>query len=305
MTRFLKIAILALVGLMLFVGPACAGYDHYTINVYKDVGYRSGSFGYPAVTSGVQYLVLTAATGGLEGASLTKSTLYGERGLTSMSNPVNFDTFDAVGKIEFWIADSETSCDIIVVDNDGGYTLYLNNVTPSVHSAIIDERMGVQHHGQIWFSLATDVIWSGVSTAAPDAAHTLTGPFDTGIDFHVNTMISDVLVEMIVPCYDSSDTDISVGFASAENAFRNLSETDAHGFVDAIWSASCTHGELLYMASCVEAHGGGVGTDIPASYILREAGSLTYQLSSGDNTQTDYTDAGWGFLHFFFTPLRR
>ena len=308
MKQFFKIMAVFMFVAALFVGPVQAGVDHYTIHVYKDVGYNSGPSGYVPITSGVQYLVLDNGSVGNE-ADTTFALLLNNKGISKMANPVNFDTFDAQGKIDFWLSDSETSCDIIIVDNDGGYTLYMNDVVPGVHTAVIDETQGIPHHGSIWFSCYTDFIWSGISTAAADAAHSVVGPYDTGIDFHVGTMINEVYLEMIIPAKDSGDVDISIGFSSAQTAFRNLAETDAGGYIDVLWSGSCTMGELLYVhSSIVETGDVGEGVKMPKTYLLREAGSLNYTIFSGDQTATtiaEYDDAGWGFIHYFFTPFRR
>lgn len=311
MKRFLKIAILALVGLMLFVGPACAGYDHYTINVYKDTGYRSGSFGYPAITSGIQYFVFDKDPVTQAPATPEPKVIYNDRGMSEMRNPVWTDTFDAEGKINFWVDNTDGAVDITIVDNAGGYTLILDNVPPSCHSAIIDERRGMEHHGKIWFTMGTSLIFSSVSTEALDLGHLPLTNIDTGIVFPALTMISGCDVEVIKACTDSTDSGvINVGLSSNLVALRMNQAGDGGGYHQAVWSASCTHGELLYMASCVEAHSDGLGTDIPSPYITVEALSLNYGPESGDGTQSGHGTAptpflaGWGFIHYFFTVLQ-
>ena len=308
MKRFLKIAAVFMFMTALFIGPACAGYDHYTISVSKDVRYRSGSSGYIPVTSGIQYLVLD------KDLYLTlepvEATIYNDRGLTQKLNPTHADTFDAEGKINFYVDDTDGAVDIIVVDNDGGYTLFMNDVTPSCHTAIIDERPGVKHHGMIWFSMSTDTIWSGISTEALDAAHTATMPYMTGVVMPAMTMINDVSVEVINACTDSTDSGIiSVGLSSITVGLVNLQAGDGGGYFPSVWTAACNVGELLWQNVSKESGSTGDGVHAPANYILVEAQSLNYTLSSGDGTQSSHGvanawSAGWGFIHYFFTPLR-
>ena len=121
-------------------------------------------------------------------------------------------------------------------------------------------------------------------------------------------MIRDVAVEMIIPCKDSGDTDLTVGYSSLSRAFRSPCETDAAGIVETLWTGTTTFGDSLYTASSLFLMTVGDGVYIPKTEILREACSLNYAVGSGDHvltTITDETHAGWGFIHYFFTPLRR
>ena len=81
MKRFLKIVAVFIFAAAFFVSPAMAGYDHYTINVYKDVGYRSGSFGYIPITSGIQYLVLDKDLA--NEVTPVEVTIYNNKGLST------------------------------------------------------------------------------------------------------------------------------------------------------------------------------------------------------------------------------
>jgi len=306
MKRFLKIAILALVGLMLFVGPACAGYDHYTINVYKDTGYRTGSFGYPQITSGIQYFVLDKDLATEAPAVPVEAVIYNDRGMTEMRNPVFADTFDAEGKINFWVDDTDGAVDIMIVDNAGGYSLKLDNVTPSCHSAIIDERTGMQHHGKIWFSLGTSLIFSGISTSA-DGHVTDTG-IETGVVFPVATMIHAVDVEFIQAATDSADSILNIGLSSDLVALRQDQLSGGGGYFEAMWTDVSTAGALFVAEACVQT--GITGVQIASPYITVEALSLNFTVESGDGTQDGHGTlptpflAGWGFIHYFFTPLQ-
>lgn len=294
MKQFLKIAAVFMFAAAFFVSPAQAGYDHYTINVYKDIGVRSGSFGYPTVTSGCQYEVLDAGT-------RTRATIYSDSGLTSMTNPVTYTVFDAEGKVDFYLADTASTCDILLIDNDGGYTLYMDAVTPSVHSAIINEQPGVLHHGMIWYDLCTATDWSG--TGATNQGATAQKPYDTAIDFHVYQMITDFKLEVIQAAATSGDP-IDIGLAAAKQDFADDMLTDGCGFVDLIFSDACTVGNLLFQATCSGTAGkiaGDGGT--PMGYVIRTAASLNYAVVSADTTNSD--DAGYGYIHYWFLPIRR
>lgn len=315
MKRFLTIAAVLLFAAALFVAPAQARMEHYQLKVFKDVGYAPGPglVGFIPITSGIQYLVLKAGADGHE-TNTVHATLYKMGGADTMSNPVNFDTFDAEGQIDFWLeAGSDTSCDIIVVDNNGGYTLYMDGVTPEIHTAVINERPNIEHHAQIWFSLNTEFIWSGVSTAAADAAHTSTGPFDTGVDLLVGSMISFVTVQMIVPCRDSADTDLGIGMAASAMAFRGGNpvtgtggqETDAAQFVDLDYAADTNYGDVLYSKASWVGETTGDWCAVAVPYVLTVSDvSLNYSIDSGDGRKDDRSDTGWGFIHYFFTPTR-
>lgn len=310
MKRFLKLTAAFLFMTALFISPAQAGYLHYTIDVYKDIGYTSGPFAFPHLTTGVQYLVLDSGADGHE-ANTVKSTLYNDRGLTTKANPTNTDTFDAHGKIEFYVSDSADSYDIIIVDNAGGYTLYMNDVEPSTHSAVIDERPNLSHQGTIWFSLNTDTIWSGISTSIVDIEHSPTGPWDSGIDIATQTMITDVILEIIVPCRDSADsgqTFIGLG-PSATALFGGAvgAMTDDPGFVATVWiDATSTYGDILYESSSAmyTTAVGGDGVEVKTPGITTSTTSLNYIITSGDGSSDSAdNDFGWGFFHWWFYVL--
>ncbi len=296
-----------------FVVPAEARYEHYQIKVQKDLGYFGGTGGFVDITSGIQYLVLQAGADGHE-ANTVHATLYTNGGAATMSNPVNNDTFDAEEQIDFWLLTADdASCDIIIVDNSGGFTLYMDGVTPQIHNAVINERPNVSHHGQIWFSLNTDAIWSGVSTTILDAGHGPTGPFDTGVDLLFGSMISFVTVQMIVPCQDSGDTDLNIGMAGSATAFRGGDpvtgtggqETDAVHFVDLDYIADTNYGDVLYTESSWLEFTIAKSIAIPVPYVLTVSdASLNYSLDSGDSTKNAISGAGWGFIHYFFTPMQ-
>jgi len=307
MKRFLKIAAAFMFMAVLCVGPAQAGYDHYTINVYRDVGYRTGSFGHEQVTSGCQYAILY--NGSLNYCSMT--TVYSDKGMTSIQNPVDNETFDAAGKIDFYIDSADGSTvDIILVDNSGGFTLYMNDVPPSCHTAIINERAGEMHQGTAWYTLSPESSWSTASSAAAN--------MHTDITLHALTMIHDVYVEPIVvstlsQSEGASAGQINIGYGSVYDAFmlEEIVDTKARATKDAIMLTTASSGGIfdgaVWTYNCIEATPGDINI---RPFLIRENVSLNWTRDSGsDSVPEAQTMAlagtnGWGFIHYWFTSIR-
>jgi len=306
MKRFLKIAAVFLFMTALFVGPAQAGYDRYTINVYRDTGYRTGSFGHELITSGCQYMVIY--NGGLTIAAPT--TIYHDKGMTAFQNPVDNEPFDAAGKIDFYLSDVDGSTiDILITDNAGGYSLYLSDVHPSVHSAIINERAGEMHQGTAWYTLSPESSWSTASSAALN--------MHTDITLHAMTMIHDLAVEPIVVSTNSqtegaSAGQINVGYGSAYDAFmlEEIVDTTVAATKNAIMYASASSGGIIsgavWTANCIE----DAGAIMIRPFLIRENTSLNWTRDSGSDalpeSQAIATAGvnGWGFIHYWFTSIR-
>ena len=197
MRKFFKGMILILavmVGLGLFV-PKAFALNAFQINVYENIGWSSTAGGYPALTDDVQYIVFDAG-------STTLETIYSDTASTAKGNPVMEDVFDDDAKIKFWTATADTTVDIIVTDNTTGSSIFLNGVTTSTRTAIIDNRPFVPHVCAFWYSSSTDyqtdTDWYESATY-----------FDTHIIFPINTVIKDIMY--YVHASTGTDTNLSVG----------------------------------------------------------------------------------------------
>lgn len=282
--------ILALAVLFTFTMPAMAGYDHYQIWVYKDVGYttKAGGYGDPLIT-GVQYKVLN---GGTE----TASTLYSDNGITSKTNPVSATTFATDDKIDFYIDDTYTTVDIIVVDSNG-CTLFMNGVTSSVHRAIINERPNEELHGFIWYTAGADGVFATAET-------------DTEIDFPIGSTINRVAVETVVAA-SGSDILLEVGLDSDQNALMDYELIDG---ADLLIHPSVIHGtaDSHTLGDHLNAAYDDLASDdfvyvstseltlvVPSSTMLTAAASLSYRVNSVDENTT--TGVGAGYIHYWFS----
>lgn len=285
MKRFLKIFI-ALAVVMVFAAPAFAQYD-YTATVYKKTANTRGGSDLTPITSGVMFKVLTINTD--TAATITK---FGDAALTSVTNPVTAANFASTtvcgGKVRF--RTSASSVDLIVIDAaGGGFTAFVEGFTPNDHSIVIDETPNVMHHGVVWF-----VFNNNVAT-------------DTGIDFLPDTIIHNVIVEVVT--VDATET-INVGTADTAAGFRSGVDLATAGYIadtgvitdgsTSDYFAASTYGTLLATAitgSDAAATSGGVSR---LEHVVVTSGTdddLYYTCSAGSDTAA-------GYIHYFFTRLR-
>jgi hypothetical protein len=255
-------------------------------------------------TSNITYVVFPADM------DQTRETLYvyNDDTYTSLTNPVTGTNFTSatVGNdmISFRVDPTETNdtyVDLIVVDQDGGYTAFVENFDEYTHTIIIDERKGIQHHGAIWYY------------------YTTSGELDTGIDFNQYAVISDVAIEPLI--LDSGET-IDVGLLSSGT------DGDADGFIDGKGVGTVgyysvrKHDNTTYGFSSGASHyhavdnvlGALLGTTIVGSggdtqvgyhgaiqewdhfFHATQEQSLTWTISS--------CSTAWGLIHYFFTEVR-
>lgn len=283
---------------LLFAGSAFGAWDKYTIDVYRDKGYSSGPTGNAAITSGVQYMVLSPGTQG------TLAVIYSDAGYTEMTNPVTATVFDTKDRIEFYVDDATyATVDIIIIDNAGGYTTFLDGITNSVHTAIINEKSGERHHGMFWYTVSCN------ATDVKDSA-SASGAYDTGIDILAGSFIEDISIEVVSETV-SSDIFMAVGLGATNQGLLPAATTDR--LTGATWG-----GEFLYysdqseylLGSLLKATYSSSGeTDASiitkGRYLVLTDASVTYSFESADEITSDnFESSGYGFIHYWFTPAR-
>jgi len=284
------------VGLIMVVPSAFAGYYHYEINVYSDEGFSTAAGGYTSQTADITYQVLTAG-------STTESTLYSDDAGTGMTNPVTTTIFNTPDKIDFYVADTIASVDIIIVDTDGGYTLFLDGATQYTRTAIIDETPNIMHHGCIWWQMTTSSVEQ-----------------DTGVDLEVGSLVHNVIWEVITIASSNDKADIGPGVGGTGE--------DTDGFLDNIPCATAgwfnpkeaddaemglSSGTVIYLHADSPL-GALIGTTIVGSGGTTECEGhrifWDYYVSSDAQDDLAYVfpslggSTGDGYIHWFFTPMR-
>lgn len=294
MKKKILFGILAIIAICLLAVPdALAAYYNYDIDIYRDKGFRTSSGGFgDAVTSGVQYIVFDAGTQDI-------ATLYSDAGTTSKTNLVSATTFGTDSGIDFYC--DATSVDIYVVDQTGGYSLFLDGVTTSTAYASINEVPGIMHHGMIWYT---------VSCSATYPRDLDGGTGDTGIDIAAGTFIHGLCVEVLSETV-SSDIFMAVGLGATNQGLIQAAVTDR-------LTGATLGGQFMYYSDQSEYFVGSLmdatyssdaesGTAVvpKGKYMVLTDASLTYSFESADEVTSDTFDsAGYGFIHYFFTPAR-
>ena len=223
-----------------------------------------------------------------EAGTKTLATLYSDKARTALANPIARSTFDSVGLIEFYTAN--TSVDIFVADDLGNVGRYAG-LTYSDHS----------------LRLQTD----GVAKCliAPFGASDAT-EVDTGLDFPLDVHIRDVLIE--VGTADATET-LDVGLLSSEtngdaNGLLSLAPVASTGIIKP-WAVTVGGTETYVSATYYGAlmgpgiAGANTATDhgigaVPGHIVTgSNAVSLTYTGSSGSDTAA-------GYIYAYFNHLR-
>jgi len=244
-----------------------------------------------------------------QSATLETLYVYDSDAYTALANPVTGTNFTSatVGKdmVSFRVDPTDATydryVDLLVVDQDGGFTTFIEDFDEFTHTIIIDERKNIQHHGAIWYY------------------YTTSGELDTGIDFNDNTIISNVAIEVIT--LDADET-IDVGILSSGT------DGDADGFVDGQGIGTAGYYEVKRHEvsasglSSGESHyclidsplGALLGTTIVGSgdgdsadefgiinhwdhwFHATQEQSLTWTISS--------CSTAWGLIHYYFTHIR-
>lgn len=293
MKRF-KIFTLALFAIFMFAMPAQAVLQDMQATVYKWEG-GMGADGKAVLTkieSGITFQVLAY------GADTLETTYYPKK-TTSLTNPVTTTSFASTSicnkKVAFRVDPTDVTydryVDLIVRDNNGGYTAFVSGFDQYTHTIVIDERPNIRHSGVAWFTHAAS------STAT-----------DTGISFLPKTFIDDVRIEVVTA--DSGIT-INVGTEDTAAGFRSGVSLTNTGFVADTgvitngstidYTAASTYGTLLYTAITGSDAVATVGGRSYVGHVVNASGTdseLYYTLSSSG------VDTAHGYIHYTFTRLR-
>ena len=313
MKRFATL-LLALALVFCVFMPANAAMKDMWAKVYSWDGTLTadGKMELTAINSGVTYVVMMADST----ATLETLYYYQDDAYTSLGNPVTGTNFTdaAIGNdmVRFRVDPSETndaSVDLIVVDQAGGYTAFVENFNEYKHSIIIDERPNVRHHGCAWILTTTS------STEC-----------DTGIDFDTVSIVDDMAIEVGVAF--PTNTAINVGILSSGT------NGDADGFI--VSEGMGTEGFSLLCEAGVDltipvfSSGGEMGCLLNEPAFGTFLGNFTVGTSDSGaggvyqgvyirrnlllygtwETSLTYTlpliaaDTGWGIIHFWFTRIR-
>lgn len=295
------------------IAPAQADFHDYWADVYTWDG-RMSLDGKPVLTkatSGITYVVMAIN----EIDDLETLYYYNNDAYTSLANPVtgtNFASDTISGDRVAFRCDptdstSDRYVDLIVVDQAGGYTAFIEDFDYYTHSIIIDERMNVRHHGVAFIYTTT----SSTET-------------DTGIDFDDTTIIDKMMIE--VGTAFPTNCAISVGILSTGT------NGDADGFIVSEglatvgWNDPLRSGVDLTSYSVTSSEQGGIINDPSAGTWLAHifagtgdtetllAESIYYpsQLLIHGTWENSLTyilpliaaDTGWGMIHFWFTRVR-
>lgn len=235
---------------------------------------------------------------------------YNDNAFTALTNPVTGTNFTSAtvcnDMISFRVDPADATydryVDLLVVDQDGGFTTFIEDFDEYTHAIIIDERKNIQHHGCIWFA----------SSAAAE--------YETGVDFLDNTILTSVAVEVLT--LDAGET-LDVGILSTGTG------GDADGFIDGESLATVGYYDVKWNYNVIS----GISSGVSHPYFMEtdEMGSLFgvwFAGSGGDTlvgqqgnyfpidhrvyasqegkltwTITDCSTA-WGLIHYYFTVIR-
>jgi hypothetical protein len=308
MVKKLLTAILA-IGLLcgLMAGPAMADMKDMWAYVYTWDGtmQADGTLKLTRQTENITFCVFP------RDQIATVETLYeyNDNAFTALTNPVTGTNFTSAtvcnDMISFRVDPADATydryVDLLVVDQDGGFTTFIEDFDEYTHAIIIDERKNIQHHGAIWF----------YSTTA--------GELDTGIDFLDNAVIRTVAIEVLIA---DADETIDVGLLGAGT------DGDADGFIDGQGLDTVAYYDVKKHNNTTYGLSSGVShfhiVDNPLGALLG-----TFVIGSGGDTQVGYhgiiqewdfiphatqeqsltwtiTDCStaWGLIHYYFTVIR-
>lgn len=288
MKKLFTSILITLLAVFVLAGTTPAANYDYTATVYKKVGTTRTGDALTPITTGITFKVLT-----INSDTAATITRFGDDAATAVTNPVtaaNFASATVCGaKVQF--RTTASSVDLIVVDTSGGFTVFVEGFTPNDHSIIIDETPNVMHHGMIWFG-------------ASDNAAT-----DTGVDFLPDTIIHDVIVEIVT--VDNTET-LNVGTADTAAGFISALSlaTGSEGYkpdtgvitggstIDYV--PATQYGTLLTTAITGSDAVATVGGNSRRWHVVTTSGTdddLYYTGSAGSDTAA-------GYIHYFFTRMR-
>jgi hypothetical protein len=313
MKRKLLTFILALALVFTFGLTANAGMKDYWAQVYSWDGTinADGRLELTKVTSGITYVVMMADSV----ATLESLYYYDSDQMTTQANPVTGTNYGStpVGNdmIRFRCDPTEAGdeeVDLIVVDQAGGYTAFVEDFTQYKHSIVIDERPNVRHHGCAF------IVTTGSSTE-----------IDTGIQFDRISVIDSMAIEVGTAMSGSAGSAlVSFGLAGAgthgdTDGFIIDEELATAGWHDP-WRAGVNTSDSLatlageqiaihevgavgafigYMSTGTSDTGDGEGILLRTPKVIHGTieQSLVYMFSTSDAA------TGWALLHFWFTRV--
>jgi hypothetical protein len=320
--KLIKIT-LALMIVFAFVAPAHAATLDFWAKVYAWDG-SMGADGHAILierNTGITFAVMQSGSK----ATLEALRIYGDDTQTALANPVTGTDFadDTKGNdmVSFRVDPSEAGdavVDVIVVDQVGGYTAFVEGMTVNDHAIVLDERLGVVHHG------AAFIVTTTSSTEV-----------DTGIEFERVTIIHNMMIEVgTVFSGGAGSSWINVGLATGGtngdgDGFIYMEELATAGWHNPfrpgpnLTSYVFTSGAGEFTAALNVALGGALtaGTYIGHFAIgttdSGAAGSWqgivnqerlviygTWEQSLVYNFATAEATDGWGLIHFWFTRIR-
>ncbi len=234
-----------------------------------------------AINSGVYVLIYDAGT-------KTLATLYSNNARTSKTNPITRAQFAVDDQIEFYAA--ATTVDVFIAD-DKGNTSFVAGIAPTQHTLFLN-RDGVEK-----------------CMFAPFLFNVGGTEVDTGLDFPLDVMITDAIVEVVT--LDAGET-IDVGILSTEtngdaNGILAALSIAAAGFIRPYVITETTTEDYIsapYFGSLM-----GVGTaGTSTANDNGTAGGPGHIVSGSNGRSLTYTpstsDTGAGYIYVYFKHLR-
>jgi hypothetical protein len=309
--RFLTI-VLAIGLIFAFTMPAKAANKDMWAYVYSWDGTITGEgkIELTRITSGITYAVMMADSS----ATLETLYYYDTPAMTSLANPVTGTNFasDSIGNdmVRFRVDPTESGdadVDVIVVNQAGGYSAFVEDFNEYKHSIVIDQRPNVRHHGYAF-------IYTTASSTETD----------TGIDFPDDCVIDQVIIE--VGTAFPTNTNIEVGILSSGT------NGDANGFIESATLATAGYIDPYRAGVDLTSYSVSSGGEDGAIIISGVVGTLLGHMDVGTSDTGDghaggiyksqllihgtwensltYTfgttacSTGWGMVHYWFTRIR-
>jgi len=235
----------------------------------------------------------------LQASSDSSETIYSDANRTAMTNPVAASVFTTKDRVDFWCdptATDDLSIDLIVVDQNGGFTAFLEDFKPTTHSIVIDERPNIRHTGVIWTEPAAQyTVYDGVKFLADTAVH------------NVKLEVVTVLASQTMDIGMTTDADGFLNEASLTTAtvIDPMSPTYTAVGTYAYISTATVVGELLGKSlagipntSTIPSVAFFEGVHTIRDHTVTSAGSLAYAAGSV------YGSAPKGYIVYEFTRYR-
>jgi hypothetical protein len=250
------------------------GYQNYDITVVD------GRTREP-ITTGVYVFVYGAGT-------KTLSTIYSTENGTAKTNPVTRTQFATDAKISFWSA--ATSHDVFIADEKGNVA-FIPGLTPNDHTVRLN-REGVDK------VLIAPFLFNSGGTEV-----------DTGLDFPLNVLVKDVMIEVVT--LDATET-LHVGILSSET------NGDADGFLVAVdlatagfirpWVITDSTTEDFITTPYYGALMGKGSAGTSAANDFGQSGGFGHIVSGSNGRSLSYTpstsDTAAGYIYAYFKHIR-